>query len=236
MMSHIDCWSTLASMVGITPPPHGAWKGNDGKPIYFDSIDNSAYILGKANHSARNSWVYIDGETLGAVRADIGDDPKNPDVHIAWKYHFTAKDTWLGPKYDLGSIGAIYNLTMDPFEKYPMTFNGAVSARMPQDSPGKYAGMDNGWALSLLQPVIIEFDKSIVDFPSIQRIPGGASSDQVPNLENPKNPVPYMDLKKPLQSIPGAERLGLQSTQGRHDYKFHESPLNSTSLNTPKTK
>jgi hypothetical protein len=29
-------------MAGITPPPHGAWKDNDGKPIYFDSIDNSA--------------------------------------------------------------------------------------------------------------------------------------------------------------------------------------------------
>ena len=64
MMSHIDCWSTLASMVGITPPPHGAWKDNDGKPIYFDSIDNSAYILGKAKHSARDSWIYIDGETF----------------------------------------------------------------------------------------------------------------------------------------------------------------------------
>jgi arylsulfatase len=205
MMSHIDCWATLASMVGITPPPHGAWKGDDGKPIYFDSIDNSAYIFGKAKHSARSSWIYIDGETMGAVRADIGDDPNNPDVHIAWKYHFTAKDTWLGPKYELGSIGAIYNLTMDPFEKYDMTFNGAVSSRMPQNSPGKYAGMDNGWALSLLQPVLIEFDKSIVDFPSIQRVPGGASSDQVPNLMNPKNPVPFMDLKKPLQSIPGAD-------------------------------
>jgi len=105
----------------------------------------------------------------------------------------------------LGSIGAVYNLTMDPFEKYDMTFNGAVSSRMPQNSPGKYAGMDNGWALSLLQPVLIEFDKSIVDFPSIQRVPGGASSDQVPNLMNPKNPVPFMDLKKPLQSIPGAD-------------------------------
>jgi arylsulfatase len=42
MMSHIDSWSTRASMAGITPPPHGAWKDNDGKPIYFDSIDNSA--------------------------------------------------------------------------------------------------------------------------------------------------------------------------------------------------
>ena len=47
MMSHIDLWSTLATMVGLTPPPHGAWKDNDGKPIYFDSIDNSAYITGQ---------------------------------------------------------------------------------------------------------------------------------------------------------------------------------------------
>jgi arylsulfatase len=57
MMSHIDCWATLASMVGLTPPP-ADWVDNNGKGIYFDSIDNSAYILGKADHSARKSWVY----------------------------------------------------------------------------------------------------------------------------------------------------------------------------------
>ena len=39
---------------------------------------------------------------------------------------------------------------MDPFEKYDMTFNGAVSTRMPTTSPGRYAGYDNGWVLSLL--------------------------------------------------------------------------------------
>ena len=69
MMSHIDCWSTLAKMVGLTPPPHGAWIDNNSKPIYFDSIDNSEYFSGRAKHSARRSWVYIDGENfLGAVR------------------------------------------------------------------------------------------------------------------------------------------------------------------------
>jgi arylsulfatase A-like enzyme len=82
MMSHIDAWATLAGMVGLTPPPH-EWVGNDGKPIYFDSIDNSAYVLGKASHSARNSWIYIDGETFAGARADIGGDPKEPWVHIA---------------------------------------------------------------------------------------------------------------------------------------------------------
>jgi arylsulfatase len=205
MMSHIDCWATLAAMVGITPPPHGAWVGNDGKPIYFDSIDTSAYILGQAKHSARKSWVYINGENFGAVRADIGDDPDNPDVNIAWKYMFTAKDTWLGPTLNLGGIGALYNLTMDPYEKYDMVFNGAVATRSTTTSPGRYAGMDNGWALSLLQPVIIEFDKSIVDFPSIKRVPGGASNDQIPNLQNPANPVPNMDFTKPARTKGGME-------------------------------
>ena len=32
------------------------------------------------------------------MRADIGGDPENPDLQIAWKYLYTAKDTWLGPK------------------------------------------------------------------------------------------------------------------------------------------
>jgi len=197
MMSHIDCWATLASMVGLKPPPHGEWKGNDGKPIYFDSIDNSAYILGKAKHSARDSWVYIDGENFEAARFDIGGDPKNDDVHIAWKYTWTAKDTWLGPKQDLGSIGSLYCLTMDPFEKYDMVFNGAMSSRMQKSSPGQYAGEDNGWVLALIYPVIIEFDTSIMKYPSIKRFPGGASNDLMPNLQHPENPVPALDPAKP---------------------------------------
>jgi hypothetical protein len=178
---------------------------NDGKPIYFDSIDNSAYILGKAKHSARRSWIYIDGEALGAVRVDVAGDPENPDLNIVWKNIFTAKDTWLGPKETLGAIGSMYNLTMDPFEKYDMIFNGAMSARFPKSSPGQWAGRDNGWALSLTQQALAEFDKSIVDFPSIKRVPGGASNDMIPNLENPENPLPTMDFKKPSRAMPMAD-------------------------------
>ena len=205
MMSHIDCWSTLASMAGITPPPHGAWKDNDGKPIYFDSIDNSAYILGKEKHSARNGWIYIDGETYAGARADIGGDPNNPDIKIAWKYLYTSKDTWLGPQQNLGAIGSAYNLTMDPFEKYDMTFNGAVSTRTPTTSPGRYAGYDNGWVLSLISVPVLEFDKSIVDFPNIKRFPGGASNDMNPDLQHPDNPLPLMDIHKVVQAIGAAD-------------------------------
>jgi arylsulfatase A-like enzyme len=204
MMSHIDCWATLAAMVGLTPPPHD-WVDNDGKGIYFDSIDNSAYILGKAPHSARNSWIYVDGENFLGARADIGGDPNEPWVKIAWKYLYTAKDSWLGPTQNLGSIGATYNLTMDPYEKYDMTFNGAAPSRILTTSPGRYSGQDNGWVLSLIEPVILDFDKTIMKYPSIKRYPGGASNDLVPNLQHPDNPVPLLKENKEPHVVGGAD-------------------------------
>jgi arylsulfatase len=175
MMSHIDAWATLAA-----------------KPIYFDSIDNSACILGKDQHSARKSWIYIDGEVFQGARADIGGDPKEPLVNIAWKYLYTAKDSWLGSEANLGAIGATYNLTMDPYEKYDMTFNGAAPARTLTTSPGRYSGQDNGWVLALIEPVIVEFDKTLLKFPNIRRFVGGASNDLKPDLQHPDNPVPLL--------------------------------------------
>jgi arylsulfatase len=54
----------------------------------------------------------------------------------------TAKDSWLDPVTNLGAIGALYNLTMDPYEKYDMIFNGAAPMRVMTSSPGRYAGED----------------------------------------------------------------------------------------------
>ncbi len=196
MMSHIDCWSTLASMVGLTPPPYGEWKDNNGKAIYFDSIDNSTYILGKTPHSARKAWIYIDGETFQGIRADVR-DPNQPWLNMAWKYIYTAKDSWLGAEANLGSIGALYNLTMDPFEKYDMVFNGAAPTRALTTSPGRFSGEDNGWAVGAIDPVMIEFDQSIMKYPNIQRFPGGASNDLVPNLQNPHDPLPLLKSTNP---------------------------------------
>jgi arylsulfatase len=86
---------------------------------------------------------------------------------------------------------------MDPFEKYDMLFNGAAPARLAQPSPGKWSGQDNGWVAALIVPVVMDFNKSIVDFPSMKRVPGGASTDWRPNLQRPDNPVPLLDMKKP---------------------------------------
>ena len=48
---------------------------------------------------------------------------------------------------------------------------------------------------------LMEFDKSIVDFPNIKRFPGGASNDMQPNLQDPENPLPLMDIHKLVQVI-----------------------------------
>ncbi|MGA9567996.1 MAG: arylsulfatase [Candidatus Korobacteraceae bacterium] len=206
MMSHIDCWSTLAAMAGITPPPTGEMKDNNGKPIYFDSIDNSAYILGKAQHSARRSWIYINGEYLNAIRTDIAGDPNEPWVNIAWKFVWTAKDSWLGPSQSLGSIPAVYNLTMDPFERYDMIFNGAEGEMNGlRTSPGRYAGEDNGWSAALFSTALYDFDQSIMKYPSIQRFPGGASNDLIPDLQHPKNPLPLLDPKNMPKAVPSSD-------------------------------
>jgi hypothetical protein len=49
-----------------------------------------------------------------------------------------------------------------------MTFNGAAPTRTLTTSPSRYAGQDNGWVLSLIEPVILDFDKSIMKYPSAQ--------------------------------------------------------------------
>jgi arylsulfatase len=67
-----------------------------------------------------------------------------------------------------------------------------MASRLPKSSPGQWAGMDNGWVLSLIYPVIVEFDQSIIKYPSIKRFPGGASNDLVPDLQHPENPVPLV--------------------------------------------
>ena len=72
-----------------------------------------------------------------------------------------------------------------------------MSYRLASSSPGKYAGQDNGWIFSLVEPVLIDFDKSIIKYPNIRRVPGGASTDLRPNLQDPSNPVPALDPNKP---------------------------------------
>jgi arylsulfatase len=165
MMSHMDIWPTTAAMAGLTAPPHGDWKGNAGQPIYFDGIDNSEYVMGKAKQSARTEMIYIEGLSFQAVRWN------------QWKFVFTAKDAWLGPELNLASIPAIYNLQMDPGEQYDMTFNGAAPRALGilSTSPGRFSGSDNGWSVGYATLVVNNFKASVARCPNIPTLPAGAA-------------------------------------------------------------
>jgi arylsulfatase len=162
MMSHMDIWPTTAALAGLTPPPNGEWKDNEGKPIYFDGVDNSKYVTGKVEKSARHTWVYIEGASFLGVRLN------------EWKFLWTAKDTWLGPDLKLG-IPAVYNLQMDPGENYDMMFNGAAqpTAGVLKSSPGRYAGADNGWTAALAEPLVVETIATFKKYPNIPTVPAG---------------------------------------------------------------
>jgi arylsulfatase A-like enzyme len=41
MMSHMDLWPTVATMVGIKAPP-ADWVDDNGKGMYFDGVENAA--------------------------------------------------------------------------------------------------------------------------------------------------------------------------------------------------
>ena len=165
MMSHMDVWPTTAAMAGLKTPSNGEYQGNDGKPIFFDGIDNSAYVMGKAEKSARTEWIYIEGLDFQAVRWN------------QWKFMFTAKDAWLGPDMELGGIPAVYNLQMDPGEQYDMTFNGAAPriAGQISTSPGRYAGFDNGWSLGYMTAIVNQFNETLKKYPNIETILATAS-------------------------------------------------------------
>lgn len=181
IIGHIDAWPTLAAMAGLTPPPHGEWKDNDGKPIYFDGIDQSRRIMsmgqfadadgdGNGNHDPgrvpppRTNWAYMRGLDLQAVR------------YMQWKWTWSAQDAWLGPKMDL-SLPAIYNLDMDPGESYDMTFNGAAPkvADVIGTSPGRWSGQDGAWTMAIATGLITDLVDTFKKYPNIPTIPGGAS-------------------------------------------------------------
>jgi hypothetical protein len=46
---------------------------------------------------------------------------------------------------------------------------------------------------------MVDFDKSILKYPSIKRFVGGASNDLVPDLQHPNDPVPL--LKDQIETL-----------------------------------
>ena len=175
IIGHIDAWPTLAAMAGLTPPPHGEWQDNDGKPIYFDGIDQSARIQGKSDRPPRTTWVYMRGLELQAVRFED------------WKWNWSSQDAWLGPTQN-SALPAVYNLRMDPAEHYDMAFNGAAPRVHNQfgTSPGRWSGQDGAWTMAFAGKVMSDLVETFRKYPNIPTIPGGASlGSEIPEFTRP---------------------------------------------------
>ena len=52
--------------------------------------------------------------------------------------------------------------------------------------------MDNGWAVSLMDIPLTEFNQSIIKYPNIERFPGGASNDMIPICSTRKTHCPMI--------------------------------------------
>lgn len=108
-------------------------KDNDGKPIVFDGIDNSGYLLGNGP-SKRDEYFYCTDQTFAGLRVK------------QYKFMFTQKDTWLGTAMPLATP-AQFNLQWNPREQDDIAFNGAAPTQGTlTTSPGRCAGAEHGWA------------------------------------------------------------------------------------------
>ena len=174
MMSHMDWWPTFSALANVPEAerPKHFWKDRKGKPIIFDGIDQSDYLLNPHEYSSydqytgvdpkapkiegrqgregvqplkpalRQNFIYYDDNTFGGVR------------HKQYKFMFTTKDNWLGPSSQLLSP-AVFKLDWDPAEQYDILFNGAApTVGTMKSSPGRFAGPDHGWALHYAEAVM----------------------------------------------------------------------------------
>ena len=188
MMSHMDWWPTFSALADVPEDqrPKRFWKDNLGKPIIFDGIDQSDYILHPDAYSSYDQYTGIDPKyppTLGD-RGPQGKQPLKPAPrqsfqfffdntygavrHKQYKFVFTTKDNWLGPSSQL-TTPAVFKLDWDPGEQYDIMFNGAApTVGTMKSSPGRFAGPDHGWTTHYAQTVMSEFWDEI----KIKHVPG----------------------------------------------------------------
>ena len=172
MMSHMDWWPTFAGLIGAEAPPH-VWKDNDGKPIVFDGVDNSPYLLGKGP-GKRDTFFYYTDQTFAGVRVN------------QYKFMFTTKDTWLGTEMPLATP-AVFNLQWDPREQYDILFNGAAPTQgTMKTSPGRFAGPDHGWLVTgYLSPTMYPHFEEIAKIPNKPSVLKGGLLYMIPRENRP---------------------------------------------------
>ena len=207
MMSHIDRWATLCEMAASKAPPTGEMMDNAGKPILLRQHRQQRVDPRQgARHSAQHLGSMSTASRSWACASTWATTPRTRTSRSPGSTSARPRIPPARPEQNLGPWGAVYNPTMDPFEKYDMLFQRrAMSTRQPTNSPGKWSGMDNGWVLCWPTSRCLDFNKSINGTRTSKRFPGGDRNDLVPNLKNPDNGARHVE--RPRDPGPGGRRL-----------------------------
>ena len=123
----MDAFTTLAKLAGAKVPTD--------RPI--DGVDQSEFLLGKSEQSAREGFPVFVADRLEAVK------------WRHWKLAFYASERdWWTPATKLG-VPQIFDLYADPKEEYPATLTA------------------NAWVAGPMMKMVGEFEASLKKYPPI---------------------------------------------------------------------
>ncbi|MCA0869985.1 sulfatase-like hydrolase/transferase [Seohaeicola saemankumensis] len=130
-----DFFPTLAAIIGAELP--------DDRPI--DGVDQTGFLLGASETSARDSLITFIGDRIAAVRwrqfrmypFEIGVSDTNPAV-----------GGYMGVKTETAGFPQIYNIEADPKERVNLAHAGA------------------GWAVALYLQTIQQYLATLVEYPN----------------------------------------------------------------------
>lgn len=117
--------------------------GADTFKVHLDGYNQIDMLTGKGPSRRHEFFFYAETE-LNAVRVD------------QWKIHVAIKNEWLKAAEKLPG-GMLIDIKLDPFERTP-------------DAPGHFAWMkEKSWILPLVTPPLVEFVRSMKQFPPRQK-------------------------------------------------------------------
>lgn len=158
MMSHEDWLPTLLAAAGNDNIKAELLNGKmvDGRKrvAHLDGY-NQLDMLAKGGDSAREEFFFYNETSLNAVRFN------------EWKVHLKTKTTWTEPAKEW-PFGMLVNIKADPYER-------------SVDTHGWYHWMkQKSWVLPYFHQTISEYQKSLEEFPPIQKGTGvGVGNDTI---------------------------------------------------------
>lgn len=128
IVHEVDTFTTFAKVAGAEVP-------HDRQ---IDGIDQSEFLLGKTEHSAREGFPVFVADRMEAV--------KWHDYKLAF---YEAERDWWSPAIKLG-VPKIFDLVKDPTEEYPATLT------------------PDGWVGGPMMKIVADFEASVAKHPLIK--------------------------------------------------------------------